>query len=109
MKSIIQIFSILLLAQPLFGQELKIQSESSLIEVEGTSSLHDWTSTVKSMEGKAQFTAEGAILTDIKGLSFEANAEDIKSGKSGMDNNTYKALNTKAHPKIKRVLKYYSD
>lgn len=81
------------------GQGLhKIQSLSSLIEVNGTSTLHDWTSTLKKMSGSANFLIEGTDLNNLTGLNFKANAENLKSGRGSMDDNTYEALMTNKFP-----------
>lgn len=75
---------------------VKAQSE---IGVKGTSNLHDW-------DVKAEnFTAKAEIIKtndqpEIKKFDFEVEAESLKSGKNGMDKNTYTALKTKSHKKI---------
>lgn len=63
--------------------------------IQGTSSLHDWESTVE------EFAVQ-AILGNgqVEDIEFSAIVKSIKSGKSGMDNNTYKALKANDHPQI---------
>ena len=74
------------------------------IEVDGTSTLHDWT--IKSTKGQAEVNLELASdkLTGITGLNFSIPAESLKSGNNMMDNNTYKALKTDKNKNISYVL-----
>jgi polyisoprenoid-binding protein YceI len=75
------------------------------LKVSGTSTLHDWDMNSQKATGKAVMTVENGALKGIQSLSVSFNAESLKSGKSQMDGNAYKALKTKAHPEIKYVLK----
>jgi len=75
------------------------------LKVSGTSTLHDWDMKSDKATGKAVLTVENGSLKGIQSLSVSFNAETLKSGKSQMDGNAYKALKTKAHPEIKYVLK----
>ena len=58
----------------------------------GTSSLHDWHIVAEKQSGKIAFNDLEAC--DISKCSIEVVAESLKSGKSSMDKNTYKALKT---------------
>ena len=69
----------------------------------GTSSLHKWSMTSTSCAGDAQFNfTAGAtnVLTSIGALSFMLPVLSLKSGKSGLDNNAYKALKTDRYKNI---------
>ncbi len=68
---------------------------SSKMSIAGTSTLHDWVSTVDAFEARA--IVDGNVLKDV---SCVAQVESIKSGKSGMDRNTYNALMSKKYPEI---------
>lgn len=68
---------------------------SSEMYIEGTSTLHDWKSDVEEFSVKCDFN--GAEIKDVR---FEAQVESIKSGKSGMDKNTFKAMKSKEYPNI---------
>lgn len=76
-------------------------NNAAKITVSGTSTLHDWE--MISSVGSVKFQAEMADnkVTKITGLSFNVKAETLKSSKSGLDNNAYKALDTKKHPQVK--------
>ena len=80
------------------AQELKIQA-SSKIEVSGTSTLHDWTEEVETVEGSLSLALDGESIQG-QSMSFTIPVESLKSGNSTMDDNTYKALNSKDHPNI---------
>lgn len=97
--------SVLMGTFQVFGQtNAKLQSNPSFT-VSGTSSLHDWDMNGNTGSGDAQFTIDGNVLTAIQSLVVNMPAESIKSGKSGMDKNAYKALKTDKHKTIKFVIK----
>jgi len=88
----------LLIGSPVNAQQYNLVNEKSSLLVLGTSSLHDW-------EIKAEKIAGSLVLKDAKAgeldqLNIEIVSESLKSGKSAMDKNTYKALKTNAHKKI---------
>ncbi len=86
------------------AQTYKVSDAASNLVVEGTSNIHDWEVTAKDFSGtlKAEFTDNR--LVEIESLDFEVIAESLKSGKSAMDKNTYKALVTDKYPKITYTL-----
>lgn len=75
--------------------------EDVSFKVSGTSTMHDWT--MKSSKGDANalftFGADGKI-TGLTFLSFAMPASSLKSDKSSMDKNAYKALKTDKHAAI---------
>lgn len=77
------------------AQDQKLILAESKLTVFGTSNLHDWDIVAKAMSGKSNFVFDSNTLTDIKSLDFVVEAEQLLSGRSGMDSNTFKALNTK--------------
>jgi len=82
------------------AQESKINLAESKLTVFGTSNLHDWDIVAKAMSGKANFNFESNVLKDIESLDFSVESEQLVSGKSGMDSNTFKALNSKKYKTI---------
>ena len=80
-------------------------SGTSDIRLNGTSNVHDWE--MKAAKGTSEATfvvnANGQV-TGLTSLKFSLPAADLKSGHSGMDKNTYKALNTEKNPTISFVL-----
>lgn len=69
--------------------------------IEGTSSLHDWTSDVTKVEAKATMSFGDQGLQSIDELYVEIPVEGIQSEKgSMMDKKTYKALESDDHPNI---------
>src|SRR5699024_11709610 len=61
------------------------------INVDGTSNIHDWDLKAEKFTVKA-IIEDSADLPAIKSLNLDLEAESLKSGKSGVDKNTYKAL-----------------
>ena len=51
--------------------------------------------------GKSTLAIEASDLKAIKSLDFAVEVEQLKSGKSGMDDNTFKALKSKTYKNIK--------
>ncbi|MBO9565303.1 MAG: YceI family protein [Niastella sp.] len=75
--------------------QIKYQSAGVKITVEGTSNIHDWN--MKSEKGTCSgvfdLSSTGTV-TGLESLNFSVPAESLKSEKSGLDKNSYKALNT---------------
>ncbi len=86
----------LILSGLLLGNKnIEINPEKSRVEIQGTSSLHDWESKVES------FSIAGNIGSDqIIDLVASFNAASIKSGKSIMDGKTQEALKAEKFPNI---------
>jgi polyisoprenoid-binding protein YceI len=74
------------------AQQFNLNNQESTLNVLGTSSLHDWEITTESQNGKIVF--KDMNTSDIEKLDISVKAESLKSGKNGMDKNTYKALKT---------------
>ncbi|MFN7044244.1 MAG: YceI family protein [Flavobacterium sp.] len=84
----------------LVAQESKVVLAESKLKVLGTSNLHDWEIDAKAMSGKSTMTIDANELKAIKSLDFAVEVEQLKSGKSGMDDNTFKALKSKTYKTI---------
>ena len=69
----------------------------SKVVIEGTSNIHDWEMNVESL--KSTLVLNNNAET-IKAVNFEVPVESMKSGKSKMDKNTYKALKEDKYEKI---------
>ncbi|WP_372753191.1 YceI family protein [Mariniflexile sp.] len=80
------------------AQEFSLINGESTLTVLGTSSIHDWEVTAEKQSGKISFKDINAGQIDK--CTIEIVAESLKSGKSSMDKNTYKALNTSSHKTI---------
>lgn len=95
----------LLLSFGVNAQSYKLNNEASSLLIDGTSNIHDWTIEAENTGGNltAEFNADK--LEDISKLDFTVKAESLMSGKSGMDKNTYKALNTDKYKEITYKLK----
>lgn len=71
----------------------------STMTVAGTSTLHDWEMKVESLNGAMDLDRYEDRL-EIEKLELSVKTENLKSGKSKMDKNAYKALKYKDHPTI---------
>ncbi|MCB0657914.1 MAG: YceI family protein [Saprospiraceae bacterium] len=80
---------------------------SGSLDVMGTSTLHDWTSKVEKMSGKAQLTIdENNVLTGIQSFTWSCKATDLISEHGSiMDKNSWKALDADHYPTISYKLK----
>ena len=73
---------------------------TSKMSILGTSTLHDWESNVEEATGELTLDIDGNQLRSLNSLSLTVTVKSIKSGKSGMDKNTYNALKEKEYPQI---------
>ncbi|MGF1556993.1 YceI family protein [Paucihalobacter sp.] len=83
------------------GQNFTLNQSDSSLKIFGTSNVHDWEMNADEQKGSISF--KDATNAEISKLEIIVTAEALKSGKNGMDKNTYKALNTKTHKQIKYV------
>ncbi|MCG1037112.1 YceI family protein [Polaribacter sargassicola] len=98
--AILGVFAMFLFTSSKFySQEYNVDTKNSSLLVYGTSNIHDWEIETENQTGV--ISIETADEFQIKKLNFTVEAESLKSGKSGMDKNTYKALNTKEFKTIK--------
>ena len=81
-------------ANTTFAQTYNVNNAASNLKVEGTSNVHDWEITAKDLQGSMKVQMTDGQLVQIDDIKFTVVAESLKSGKGGMDKNTYKALNT---------------
>lgn len=95
MKKLIAIITLIIPIVFVNAQTLKLDKTTSELSILGTSTLHDWESVVEDFDVKAEITGQ-----TINKIRFSAIVKSIKSGKSGMDDNTYKALKEKSYPDI---------
>ncbi|WP_239970615.1 YceI family protein [Confluentibacter citreus] len=80
------------------AQEFNLANGESTLTILGTSSLHDWEIVSENKSGKISF--KNLEAGQIEKLTIDIVAESLKSGKSAMDKNTYKALKTNSHKNI---------
>jgi len=95
-------FSVLCLfltSAPLAAQKFSATQAGNSIQVEGTSNVHDWDLKAEKFTIQAEIT-KNDNQPEIKAFFLDLTAESLKSGKSGMDRNTYKALMTDKHKNI---------
>ena len=86
------------ISSSLYAQEYTLDSQKSSLIVYGTSNIHDWEIDAENQTGT--LAIETANKLQIKKLNIVLEVEGLKSGKGGMDKNTYKALNLKKYTTI---------
>lgn len=74
-------------------------------KINGGSSLHDWEMVSGTGKGEGMFNMDGTQFKGAKSLSVSLEAETLKSGTRGLDNNAYKALETSKNKDIRFVLR----
>ena len=94
------LFILILTTQISIAQSYKVNNSAYKMEVLGTSNIHDWEIPAKDFQGTINLEMENGQLVNISQLDFSVIAESLKSGKGGMDKNTYKALNTDKYKTI---------
>lgn len=97
-KKSLLILALFLLAALSYAQVYKLDNDTSFLKVEGTSSLHDWHVDAEQQSGTLEFS--DIKQGQLKSIVFSVVSESLKSGKSSMDKNTYKALKTDKFPSI---------
>jgi polyisoprenoid-binding protein YceI len=75
------------------AQEFTVNNQNSSLLVYGTSNIHDWEIETENQTGIISLETTDEL--QIKKLNLTVVVESLKSGKSGMDKNTYKALDNK--------------
>lgn len=81
------------------------QSKVLDIKLSGTSNVHDWEMSAIKGSSEASFTVDAAgKLLSLSKLDFTLPVKNLKSSHSGMDKNTYKALNEEKNPNISFIL-----
>ena len=78
-----------------------LNQEKSILQVKGTSTVHDWVMDASDLKSTVQVTSENGIIVQILGGSFSCPAEKILSDNSIMDKKTHNALKADNHPEIK--------
>jgi Uncharacterized conserved protein len=69
--------------------------------VTGTSSLHDWESTIEKLECSGSYSLANSTLADVKGVVVKIPVTSLKSTKGKMmDNKTYDAFKHEKNPYI---------
>ncbi len=105
----IQLFTItvwLLFIQVNFLVAQSFNTRINKASVTGTSSLHDWESTIEKLECTGSFTLANNTLKDVKDVVVKIPVKSIKSPKGKMmDNKTYEAFNYEKYPSIIFTLK----
>ncbi|MFG6687402.1 YceI family protein [Mariniflexile sp. HNIBRBA6329] len=98
-KRVLSLMALFVLTTHLIqAQQFNLTNKESTLTVLGTSSLHDWHITAEQQSGKIVF--KNLEAGEIDKCNIDIVAESLKSGKSSMDKNTYKALNTSSYKTI---------
>jgi polyisoprenoid-binding protein YceI len=104
-SNLIMLTAVLLFSFGVNDQSYKLNNKASSVEIDGTSNIHDWTMKAENSGGVLTVDFDEGTLEKIEKLEFTVVAESLVSGKSGMDKNTYKALNTDKYKNITYNLK----
>ena len=103
MKAIkVLLITVWVLAIQLHAANAQVFSVKSYkVSVKGTSSLHDWESSVDKLEARGAFSLSGNALSDVKDVVVKIPVKAIKSTKGKMmDNKTWDAFNYEKNPTI---------
>jgi polyisoprenoid-binding protein YceI len=101
----IMVLAFVFVSSQVFAQVRYTLAPASEMKISGGSTLHDWDMTSTSAKGEGQFVMEGNQFKGIQSLRVQMEAETLKSGTKGLDNNAYKALDTKKHKDVIFTLK----
>src|SRR5688572_186560 len=92
---------ILLITTLLASGQKPYSLKSHKMSVDGTSSIHDWSSDVTKVDWAGQLAVEGTSVKAIQNVVITIPVESIKSEKGGMmDDKTYEAFKSDKNPTI---------
>jgi polyisoprenoid-binding protein YceI len=83
-------------------------TSTSSISVAGTSNVHDWQLTTTSFASTIEMATPAGPGSKVEAVTVSIPVTTLKSGKGGLDKNTYKALNAENHPEIRFRMTSYS-
>ncbi len=104
MKKLIAMTALIFLTVAATAGQPFTAAKGSKITVSGTSTLHDWHMVSDAVKVQASITNDAGATT-IDALKLTLPVATLKSEKSGMDDNAYKALKSKEFPQITFNLK----
>lgn len=81
-------------------------TKSSKITIDGTSSMHDWSSVVTKVNVQSDFTIANGVIQKLNSATVSMETKSIKSTKNSslMDDRTYSTLKADKFPTITFVL-----
>ncbi|WP_224487957.1 YceI family protein [Robertkochia flava] len=88
----------MVVAPAVFAQTYSLNNDQSEVTIFGTSNIHDWEITVEQQQGS--MTLEEGETPVLKAMEITIPVKGLKSGKSGMDKNTYKAMNADEYQNV---------
>ena len=95
------VLSLFLLATSVAFSQKNYSLKSHKVSVEGTSTVHDWSSDVTKLDWVGQLTVEGTSVKAIQNVVITIPVESIKSEKGGtMDDKTFEAFKYEKNPTI---------
>ncbi|NBW70684.1 MAG: YceI family protein, partial [Bacteroidetes bacterium] len=101
MKLIITIITLLLYMPSIHAQQWSAMTAKNVeLKILGTSSVHDWESTVETVSIEAELWIEEDEIKGIQNAQLVAHSKSIESGKSIMNGKIYDALDVDTHPEI---------
>jgi polyisoprenoid-binding protein YceI len=96
-------------AATLGAQSARISlAPTSSIRVEGTSNVHAWHLATSTFSSDIEMAAPADPGSKVEAVTLTIPVTSLKSGKGGLDKNTYKALNAEKHPNITFRLTSYT-
>lgn len=108
MKTFLTVFFSLLLINQVacLSAQTRFESKSYQVDINGTSTMHDWVSSVSTVSVSADFMMDENSIESLKNATVEMQTKSIKSKKNSslMDSRTHSTLKADQHPKIKFVL-----
>lgn len=78
----------------------RVDKEKSKLEIQGTSSIHDWEMLVEDYQLEAFLTTTEENTATVNRVSFSCEVEDISADSRIMDGKAHDALKEDDHPRI---------
>ncbi|THD69197.1 YceI family protein [Robertkochia marina] len=80
------------------AQTYTLDNSNSEVTIFGTSNIHDWEIVVEEQKGSLTLKQNSPVTLTAMKISIPV--KGLKSGKSGMDKNTYKAMNADDYAEV---------
>lgn len=77
-----------------------LNGNKSLIRIDGSSTEHDWSASVKDLNGSLKADIESGEVKKLNSMSITAESNKINSGNSSMNSKMYTSLKTDEYPQI---------
>lgn len=109
MRVILSALLLAVIAAPAAAQGVTMKLDpASSVRVDGTSNVHDWHLISTQLTANIVVASPISAGAKVESVTLTIPVTSLKSGKGGLDKNTYKAMHAEQHPTVTFVMKTYT-